>query len=187
MREQAASQSTEMPVPEMTRENLHWFLGLFEELEITVWIDGGWGVDALLGEQSRPHDDLDIIIPSADSTKLVKAFHARGFNDVDTDDRSDRNFVMGHHGHGLIDFHVIEMLDDGSAVYGPGEIDWTISAEELAVIGSIDGRPVRCLSPEYQVRSHAGYQLKETDLADMAALHHRFGVELLSGQWRAAR
>jgi lincosamide nucleotidyltransferase A/C/D/E len=29
---------------------------------VEIWIDGGWGVDALLGEQTRPHRDLDIAI-----------------------------------------------------------------------------------------------------------------------------
>jgi lincosamide nucleotidyltransferase A/C/D/E len=24
---------------------------------INIWIDGGWGVDALLNKQSRPHKD----------------------------------------------------------------------------------------------------------------------------------
>ena len=27
---------------------------------IEIWIDGGWGVDALLGTQTRPHSDVDI-------------------------------------------------------------------------------------------------------------------------------
>jgi len=27
-----------------------------------IWLDGGWGVDALLGQQTRLHSDLDIII-----------------------------------------------------------------------------------------------------------------------------
>jgi lincosamide nucleotidyltransferase A/C/D/E len=26
---------------------------------LNVWIDGGWGVDALVGEQTRDHADLD--------------------------------------------------------------------------------------------------------------------------------
>ncbi len=29
---------------------------------VVVWLDGGWGVDALLGRQTRPHDDVDVII-----------------------------------------------------------------------------------------------------------------------------
>jgi lincosamide nucleotidyltransferase A/C/D/E len=28
-------------------------------LGIEIWIEGGWGVDALLGEQTRPVADLD--------------------------------------------------------------------------------------------------------------------------------
>ncbi len=28
---------------------------LFQENSIEVWIDGGWGIDALLGKQTRSH------------------------------------------------------------------------------------------------------------------------------------
>ncbi len=34
----------------------------FQENGITIWIDGGWCVDALLNFQTRKHDDLDIAI-----------------------------------------------------------------------------------------------------------------------------
>ena len=40
-----------------------------DELELAgvdVWVQGGWGIDALLGEQTRPHDDLDVIIRADD-------------------------------------------------------------------------------------------------------------------------
>ena len=62
----------------MTVDNVHWFLDIFDELEITVWIDGGWGVDALLGECTRAHEDLDIIIPEADSAKLTEVLAGAG-------------------------------------------------------------------------------------------------------------
>lgn len=29
---------------------------------IQAWITGGWGIDALLGKQTRPHKDLDVIM-----------------------------------------------------------------------------------------------------------------------------
>ena len=32
-------------------------LKLLEQQEIGVVVDGGWGVDALLGSQTRPHDE----------------------------------------------------------------------------------------------------------------------------------
>ena len=170
-------------VSPMTAEMVHWFLDLFNELGIEVWIDGGWGVDALLGECTREHQDLDIIISWEDSAILTEALFARGFVDVHTDDRSDRNFVLGHQSHGMIDFHVVERTEDGGAVYdGPGEIDWVISESELNAVGSIGGREVQCLSVDYQVRSHSGYTLQDTDFADMRALREKYGVALLAEQ-----
>ena len=35
---------------------------LLNDLGVELWIDGGWSVDALLGQQTRPHKDLDIAI-----------------------------------------------------------------------------------------------------------------------------
>ena len=166
----------------MTVEMVHWFLDLFDELDITVWIDGGWGVDALLGECTRNHQDLDIIISWEDSAVLTEALFTLGFVDVYTDDRKDRNFVMGHQLHGMIDFHVIELTEDGGAVYGPGEIDWVITESELNAVGSIGGREVQCLSVDYQVRSHAGYTLTDTDFSDLRTLQEKFGVKLLAEQ-----
>ncbi len=166
----------------MTSDMVHWFLNLFDELDITVWIDGGWGIDALLGECTREHQDLDIMISWEDSVILTGALFTRGFVDIHTDDRKDRNFVMGHRLHGMIDFHVIELTEGGGAIYGPGEIDWVITESELNAVGFIGGRQVRCLSVDYQVRSHAGYILQDTDFADLRALHEKYGVGLLPAQ-----
>ena len=164
----------------MTIGNVYWFLDLFNELGITVWIDGGWGVDALLGDCTRCHKDLDIMIPWADSRVLIEALLERGFVHIYDDDRKDCNFVMTHRSHGRIDFHVGDLMQGGVAVYSPGEIDWVVSESELNAEGSIGGRKVRCLSADYQVRAHSGYTLQDTDFAEMSALHRQFGVELLA-------
>ena len=89
---------------------------------------------------------------------------------------------MGHQSHGKIDFHVVELIADGGAIYGPGEIDWIITKSELNAVGFIGGREVRCLSVDYQVRSHAGYTLQDTDFADLRALQEKYGVALLPTQ-----
>ena len=94
---------------------------------------------------------------------------------------------MGHQLHGMIDFHVVELTEDGGAVYRPREIDWIISEVELNAVGYIGGREVQCLSADYQVRSHAGYPLQDTDFADMHALHKKYGVKLLPEQINAPR
>ena len=43
-----------------------------DDAGIRYWLGGGWGVDALLGTQTRDHDDLDISV-SADQEALVLA------------------------------------------------------------------------------------------------------------------
>jgi lincosamide nucleotidyltransferase A/C/D/E len=41
-----------------------------EQSGIRVWLEGGWGVDALLGRQLRSHNDLDIAIDWNDVPRL---------------------------------------------------------------------------------------------------------------------
>jgi lincosamide nucleotidyltransferase A/C/D/E len=43
---------------EMTSEDVVELLQRLEQHDVVVWLDGGWGVDALLGEQTRPHGDV---------------------------------------------------------------------------------------------------------------------------------
>jgi lincosamide nucleotidyltransferase A/C/D/E len=40
---------------------------------LMVWLDGGWGVDALLGRHSRPHQDLDLVIARDDCAVAQEA------------------------------------------------------------------------------------------------------------------
>ena len=45
-----------------------------QKMQITIWLDGGWGVDALLGEQTREHLDLDLVIQEKDLNKFCNFF-----------------------------------------------------------------------------------------------------------------
>ena len=54
-------------------------LKFFAANGIETIVDGGWGVDALLGRQTRFHEDLDIAIPHKDVPKLRKLLAEKGF------------------------------------------------------------------------------------------------------------
>ena len=41
-----------------------------EENEISIWIDGGWGVDALLKEETRAHNDIDLFVEESNGKKI---------------------------------------------------------------------------------------------------------------------
>ena len=36
--------------------------------------------------------------------------------------------------------------------------------------GTIEGKAVRCIAPEFMVRFHSGYEPRETDMRDVVAL-----------------
>jgi hypothetical protein len=38
------------------------------------WVDGGWGVDALLGGETRLHDDLDVVVRREEIERLSSLF-----------------------------------------------------------------------------------------------------------------
>ena len=162
----------------MTVTDVWWYLDLFDRLDIEVWIDGGWGVDALLEKQTRPHGDLDIVVQEVDVPRLRSALQKVGHIDVPRDDTRDWNFVMGEPGVREIDFHVVVFDKSGNGVYGPSENGNVFPAWAFGGVGEIGGRAVRCMTAEYQVGSHTGYLLTPKDIADVLALRARFGVEL---------
>jgi Aminoglycoside-2''-adenylyltransferase len=70
-------------------------LKLLEQHEIAGVVDGGWGVDALLGHCTRPHEDLDIAIEHQKVRKLRNVLGRIGYAELPQPDRSDFNFVLG--------------------------------------------------------------------------------------------
>ena len=148
-------------------------LQLFEQHGIEVVVDGGWGVDALLGEQTRSHGDLDIALPHKDVPKLRALLETRGYRDVPRDDTRDCNFVMGDDQGHEIDFHSYTFDAHGKLVFG---VEYPF--DSLTGAGSIQGYPVKCISAEWMVKFHSGYELDENDYRDVSALCERFGLAL---------
>ena len=158
---------------EMRGDVVVQLLQLFEQHGIRVVVDGGWGVDALLGEQTRVHADLDIALEHTDVPKLRALLEARGYRDVPRDDTRECNFVMGdEHGH-EVDVHSYTFDTQGKLVFG---VEYPL--ESLTGTGSIQGYPVRCISAAWMVKFHAGYELDEHDYHDVSALCERFGIAL---------
>lgn len=173
----AASKNMD-PKPEMPSSSLVELLQSIEDAAISVWLDGGWGIDALLETQTRAHRDVDIILPVEDVGKLQELLARRGF--AIREGAPPDSFVLTN-GSGLeVDVHAVAFDADGNGVYRMqnGE-DWIFPAEGFSGRGLIDGKNVSCLSPTTQVLCHAhGYAPVEKDFSDMEHLKERFGVEL---------
>ena len=161
--------------PEMTARDVIAIAELFHQNHIELHIDGGWAVDALLGKQTRRHSDLDVAVQHTDVPQIRALLEARGYRDVPRDDTWECNFVLGdEHGH-QIDIHSYTFDAEGNLVYGV-----RYPFDSLTGTGSISGHRVQCISPEWLVKFHTGYQLDENDYHDVRALCERFGIEMPS-------
>jgi lincosamide nucleotidyltransferase A/C/D/E len=150
---------------------------LLELSDIQVWLDGGWGVDALLGEQTRPHKDVDIIVHVNDVPAMISVLGDRGFELVGG--RPSSNFVLRDSQGREVDVHPVRFDEEGNGVYRMlnGE-DWVYPAAGFQGTGRVADREVRCLTPEVQMLCHTGYEPSEKDFREMRLLRQRFGVEL---------
>ncbi|MBW2195777.1 MAG: GNAT family N-acetyltransferase, partial [Deltaproteobacteria bacterium] len=81
--------------PLMTANDVVEIMQLFDENCIEIIVDGGWGVDALLGEQTRTHEDLDVAVQHKDVEIIRKLLEEKGFKEVLRDDTWECNFVLG--------------------------------------------------------------------------------------------
>ena len=184
----------------MTRTTAEDVIELYSGLRaegVRIWVDGGWGIDALLGRQTRLHKDFDALVALEDLPALTHFLGARGFTLklIWENNRwapsleplaligrerpaveAATAFVL-EDGSGLeLDFHVVRFDEHGHGVPA-WDNDLIFPPEAFAGVGTIGGRRVRCVSAEMQMRTHTGYALKESDIHDLRLLHDRFGID----------
>jgi lincosamide nucleotidyltransferase A/C/D/E len=164
--------------PVMSAADVVDLVRLLERSLCPIWIDGGWGVDALLGGQTREHADLDLALDLADvATAQVVLVGQLGYA-VAQDELPTRLELRDSQDH-RIDLHPLVFDADGNGRQQLQDGSWgDYPAEGLAGSGVIQGQLVRCLSPQLQLRFHLGYEPDDDDRHDVALLCQRFGLEV---------
>jgi lincosamide nucleotidyltransferase A/C/D/E len=154
-------------------------LGALGDHGVDACVGGGWAVDALLGQQTREHSDLDLWVSATDAEPLFVALAREGIDRL-LPWPGDRpwNFVL-HDGAELrIDLHFYEKLGEASWHYGSVAGDERFPAVALEGRGTIAGSQVRCESAVWSVRWHSDYPPRAVDRHDVPLLCERFGIEL---------
>lgn len=159
----------------MTADDVLLVHSLLHEAGATVWIGGGWGIDALLGEQTRPHRDLDLMHRLDQEPVVLAALAEAGF--AESFDARPVRFVLSDQRRRELDLHPLVFAADGSALQASPDASkpFTYPAS-CFVTGVIAGTVVPCLSAEQQVYFHQGYEPTDRDRHDMARLREKFGV-----------
>jgi lincosamide nucleotidyltransferase A/C/D/E len=151
-------------------------LDLAERAGARLWIDGGWGVDALLGGQTREHGDLDVAVEARHLGAFREALSDNGYVAVGEDGATAWNFLLRHPAGPVVDLHVIVLDADGNGVLGPPEAGNAYPAASLTGRGTIGERVVECVAAEWAVRFRDAYAGDADDRADVLALCRRFDL-----------
>ena len=136
------------------------------------WLAGGWGVDALLGRQTRQHNDIDVVIDDAEPPfkQINEALAREGFWFVGKFHTPGIPIpwchIWRHHAGAKVEvlpvaLHKPPFAADGADAGG---------IRQPFTEGSIDGQLVHCLSAELQLLLHKGYPQREIDNHDVALL-----------------
>ena len=156
-------------------------VGLCEALEgagVRYWVIGGWGVDALLGRESRGHKDLDILAVRDDLPRLRGMFEQERLTVCrvweesrwveDLGEPWPTAFVAEDPVGRTIDVHLIDAPSDGPIVQHYNN-PWSFD-EPFEGTGTIAGTAVPCVSAATQIRMHVGYTLPEEQQRDLDLL-----------------
>jgi lincosamide nucleotidyltransferase A/C/D/E len=147
---------------------------------VTVWLDGGWGVDALLGQQTRAHEDVDLAIARHDCPLAQETLAGLGFRHApEVEPGLPARRVLRTADGRRVDLHPLVFDAQGTGWQELPDGGWGLyPADGLRGRGEIAGRPVRCITPELQLRHHLGYRLTDRDHHDLRLLAERFGLPL---------
>jgi lincosamide nucleotidyltransferase A/C/D/E len=122
-------------------------MAALEACGIEAALMGGWGADALIGEQLRDHHDLDLIVNPDHLDKALVALYAVGFAEWFRDDSPtpfgdllvESAVVVRDPAMRVIDLHAMRFDPSGPALSQ----------------GTIGGRRVTCVPAELQIRANA--------------------------------
>lgn len=152
-------------------------LHALDQRGVAFWLDGGWGVDCLLGEVTRQHSDLELVVARTDVDRVHALLTARGYTVIR--DWLPTSIAFRDDAGREVDLHPVDLTEDGGGdqVLEDGT-SWHYSAP---VEGSIAGRPVRCASAQDQLSMHVGYETRPVDVADVGRIAARFDLPLPPG------
>lgn len=164
----------------MTAENVVEFYSLLEELGIDVWIDGGWGIDALIKKQTRPHEDLDVVVQEKDVLKIKELLTSQGYEVLERDDLAENYFHMADDKGHEIDITAIHFDERGDGIFGPVENHKMNPRDSFSGIGAINSHKVKCVSLEYAIKFKLDHEVAKHDAEDVKALCQKFNLEVPS-------
>jgi lincosamide nucleotidyltransferase A/C/D/E len=160
----------------MELEHLVYLCRSFEGEDLAFWIDGGWGVDALLGEQTRPHSDLDLAVKFDDLPAFQCVLQTHAYSRIYRAGDGGWNWVFQDSTGRSVDLHGFVLDGQGNGILGNPAEGMMYPAGALDGVGVLGGIEVRCVAAPFVLQFRNGFAPRPVDYNDVAALCARFGL-----------
>jgi lincosamide nucleotidyltransferase A/C/D/E len=146
---------------------------------------GGWGIDALLGRQTREHKDLDILLLRDDIVRGNELLEKAGYQlkelwseNCQVIDKQgitiDTAYVL-HNAEGFeIDVHAFHFIEDQVIPDWDDTEGFQITKASLDYNGSIADVQVRCISAQLQFLFQTGYAMLDYQVQDMRMVNEKY-------------
>lgn len=151
-----------------SKENLFTVLDVLDKSGITYWLDGGWGVDVLIGKQTREHRDIDINFDAAKTELFLNILKEIGYQ-ITTDCRPTR-IELYHPKLSYIDIHPFMLGENNTAKQADLKGGWYEFEADVFGSAVFEERKIPCISLLGQLLFHSGYELREIDKQDIKNL-----------------
>lgn len=139
-----------------------------EARSVRHWAAGGWGVDVLVGFETRAHRDLDLAVDESDYETCMTALAGLGYT-IETDWLPLRVEVAAPVER-WVDVHPVRFDAHGLGIQGDPAGVHFLYPPTAFTIGRLHDRPIPCLSVEQQELFRSGYALRPQDEHDLRLL-----------------
>jgi lincosamide nucleotidyltransferase A/C/D/E len=171
-------------VPGMGVREVLDVLAVLDRAGVPCWLVGGWGVDALLGTQTRKHPDVDLAIEGSYLEPALQALQGDGFTVRQRESLPNwmpTMIVLRDERRRWIELMVVDVSAPSPGEDSRPEDMRFRYVDDSFTTGSLDGHVVRCLAPSVQLLFHSGYPARDTDRHDVRLLTARFGLPTPDG------
>lgn len=164
----------------MELESLIRLCHILEGAKLSFWIDGGWGVDALLGRQTRPHSDLDLAVRRSDLKRFQQVLEPHGFRRADRAESPDWNWVLLHPHGEAVDLHGFDFDQQGNGILGDPKDNAMYPSGALEGVGSLGNIRVNCIAAPFVLNFRNGFPPRDVDHHDVSLLCAELGLAIPS-------
>jgi len=166
-------------VPGMGPREVLDVIEILERGGAPAWLVGGWGVDALVGRQTRKHPDVDVAVERRDLDQALESLEAAGFAVVQREilpNWMPTMIVLRDAKRRWIELMVVDVPGPPPEDDGRPEGMRFRYTDASFTTGSLNGRRVRCLAAGTQLLFHTGYPPRDSDRHDVSLLTRTFAL-----------